>query len=426
MNFKYFLDSIYQRNSGNVKLGLERMLSILKSMDSPHLKLQGIHIAGTNGKGSTAAMIEALALAHDIKTGLNTSPHLVDYNERIRFNRKNISDSELMNTFQKWQQVFEDNEASFFEITTSMAFYLFHKHQVDLSIFEVGLGGRLDGTNPFKSTVTAITSISYDHPKSLGDSVEKIAFEKAGIIKQNTPLVLGKIPKKLSEIIKQVAEQKNAQLYEYGKDFQIDNITTDENSTTFDYLSDDFSLSQVSTNLIGSHQAYNAAVALTSFSHFMKKTSRKMDLDKVRKDLKDVFWLGRMQIISRNPLVIIDGAHNEEGMKSLVDNIAMLFPQKKIHFILAILRDKKLDIIIKKICSLNCKIYITKNNSARAAEIDEQKLIVQKYTDNYQTFANIMDAVNSALKEVSKNEVIVISGSLYTISEVLKGKIFFK
>ena len=191
------------------------------------------------------------------------------------------------------------------------------------------------------------------------------------------------------------------------------------------------------TKIEASAKARDYMFGLTLFSDFTARDiqaaegtpagkSKDFDLDKVRSGFNDVFWLGRMQVLSRNPLVIIDGAHNEEGMTSLVDNIATLFPQKRVHFILAILRDKKLDIIIKKICSLNCKIYISKNSSARAAEIDEQEIIVQKYTEHYQTYENIMSAVNSALKEVSKNEIIIISGSLYTISEVLKEKNIFK
>lgn len=176
MKYQQFLDYIYQRHSGNVKLGLDRMHKILAAMNEPNLKLAGIHIAGTNGKGSTAAMCEALSLQHGITTGLNTSPHLIDYRERFRINGKNIDFTELLTTYRKWEKIFEKNEASFFEITTAMAFYIFHEKNVRNAIFEVGLGGRLDGTKPFSATVSAITSISYDHPKSLGESVEKIAF----------------------------------------------------------------------------------------------------------------------------------------------------------------------------------------------------------------------------------------------------------
>ena len=236
MKYQEFLDYIYQRHSGNVKLGLERMENILKAMDFPNEKLKGIHIAGTNGKGSVAAICEALSLEYGLKTGLNTSPHLVDYRERIRINGKNIQLNELMQTYKKWQPVLEKNEASFFEITTAIAFHYFFQKQIENAIFEVGLGGRLDGTNPFAATVSVITTISYDHTKSLGDSIKKIAYEKAGILKNNTPLILGKMDKTASNIIKQVAADKNAPVYKLGKDFKISNPLIKESGTTFNYF----------------------------------------------------------------------------------------------------------------------------------------------------------------------------------------------
>ena len=228
MKYQEFLDYIYQRHSGNVKLGLDRMQNILRSMSSPNKKLLGIHIAGTNGKGSTAAMCEALSIQYGMKTGLNTSPHLVDYRERIRLNGINIKLEELISTYKKWETVLEENEASFFEITTAMAFDVFYANKVDNAIFEVGLGGRLDGTNPFESTVSVITTISFDHTKSLGDTVEKIAFEKAGIIKKNTPLILGKITEEAKKVIKKRAGKLNASILEYGRDFSISNIKINE------------------------------------------------------------------------------------------------------------------------------------------------------------------------------------------------------
>jgi dihydrofolate synthase/folylpolyglutamate synthase len=422
MNYKEFLEYIYQRHSGNVKLGLDRMLKILKKMGNPNGKLNGIHIAGTNGKGSTAAMCEAMSLTHNIKTGLNTSPHLVDYRERIRINGKNIKLNELMKIYQKWQSVFEENEASFFEITTSMAFYHFVSKQVDNAIFEVGLGGRLDGTNPFKATVTAITSISYDHPKSLGESIEQIAREKAGIIKKNTPLIIGKMSYKARNILKQIARDNDSQIYEYGKDFTVSNINLDISGTIFDYFSNDLVIKKIKTNLPGKHQAYNAAVAIASFLEFFKKTNRNIDISKIKKALNKVQWQGRMQILSENPLVIIDGAHNVEGVKSLTHNLTALFPDKRILFVLAILRDKNLREIIKCICSISYKVYISKNKSTRAAEIEDQVKYVKKNKVEYEAIYDVVKAVKKALQDAKKDDIVIISGSLFTISEVLKAK----
>lgn len=422
MKYQEFLDYIYQRHSGNVKLGLDRMLNILDKMGNPNKKLRGIHIAGTNGKGSTAAICEALSLEYGIKTGLNTSPHLVDYRERIRVNGKNIKLYELIKSYKKWQPIFEKNEASFFEITTSMAFYYFIKNKVENAIFEVGLGGRLDGTNPFTPTVSVITTISYDHTKSLGNALEKIAYEKAGIIKKNTPLILGKMDKIASEIIKKIAEEKDAPIYEFEKDFNVSNISFSESGTEFDFKSRMLNLEKLSTNLIGRHQAYNSATAIMTFLIFLEEINKTIDTYKIRKALRKVNWQGRMEILSKTPLVLIDGAHNEEAIKCLSQNLKELFPDKKIYFVMAILRDKNLKSIIKNICDVSYKIYISKNKSTRAAEIEDQVKFVQQDHNNYEIISDVVKATQKAISEAQEEDVIVISGSLYTISEVLKAE----
>lgn len=422
MKYQEFLDYIYQRHSGNVKLGLDRINNILKEMNYPNLALKGIHIAGTNGKGSTAAMCEAMSIKYNFKTGLNTSPHLIDYRERIRLNGKNITFKDLLTVYKKWETILEKHEASFFEITTAMAFNYFQENNVENAIFEVGLGGRLDGTNPFAATVSIITTISLDHTKSLGDTIEKIAYEKAGIIKENTPVVLGKMDRTAVEVIKKIAEEKNAPVYEFGKDFDISDIHIDENGSTFNYHDQQTELPGLTINLLGKHQPYNAAVAIKAFSLFLKKTGTPFAETKIRKSLIDINWPGRMQIISKNPTVIIDGAHNEEGMRVLINNLEVLFPDKKIFFVLAILRDKNLEQIIKDVCSVSYKIYISKNKSTRAAEIEDQVEIVKQIHKNFETVMDVVEAVEKALSEAGKEDIIIISGSLYTISEVLKEK----
>ncbi|MFO7897271.1 MAG: folylpolyglutamate synthase/dihydrofolate synthase family protein [Candidatus Cloacimonadales bacterium] len=419
MNYQEFLDYIYQRHSGNVKLGLDRIKNILAEMGNPNLQLKGIHVAGTNGKGSTSAMCEAMALAHNLSTGLNTSPHLVDYRERIRVSGQEISFAELLEIYQQWGDMFEQNEASFFEITTALAFYHFQQRKVDLAIMEVGLGGRLDGTNPFKSTVSVINTISIDHPKSLGDTVEKIAYEKAGIIKANTPVVVGKIAEPALSVIRAVATAKKAEIIQLGQDFSIENIHLDEAGTTFDYISEDLSLQQITINLLGEHQAYNCAVAITAFRLFMQKTQQELSAEKLRQGLSQINWQGRMQILQQKPTVIIDGAHNEEGIDALVKNIASIFPDKKIHFVLAILRDKNLKSIIEKICQLSYKLYISKNQSTRAAEIEEQAILAKSFGCQPILIPDVLEATKLALKNAQADELVFISGSLYTISEIL-------
>lgn len=420
MKYQDFLDYIYQRHSGNVKLGLDRMLAILEAMNNPQSKLKGIHIAGTNGKGSTAAMCEAMSIAHAMKTGMNTSPHLVDYRERFRVNGKLISLEELVSLYKKWEDTFEANEASFFEITTALAFYCFLLHNIDTAIIEVGLGGRLDGTNPFNATVSVITNISYDHTKSLGATLSKIAYEKAGIIKPNVPVIIGKMHKNALDVIRETAKKKNAPVLAYDKDFVVKNVRVNCDGTHFDYCSSDLNIKDLRTNLLGSHQAMNAALAITAFKTYMKTISKSYVPHLISSALDKVYWPGRLQVINQNPLILIDGAHNEKGVKNLVANLKQIYPHKRIRFVMAILRDKNLKEIIKSICSVSSKVYISKNQSARAAEIEDQQRYVQQCGTEHEIIHDVVLATKKAVNDASISDVIVISGSLYTISEVLK------
>ncbi|MCD4651183.1 MAG: bifunctional folylpolyglutamate synthase/dihydrofolate synthase [Candidatus Cloacimonetes bacterium] len=425
MTYKEFLNLITQRHSGNVKYNLDRMHAILKAMDSPETQMQGIHIAGTNGKGSTAAMCEVIAIAHRQSTGLNTSPHLVDYRERIRFSGNNITATVLMDTYAQWKQLFEEQEASFFEITTAMAFYLFHRKKVDTAIFEVGLGGRLDGTNPFQSTVSVITSIALDHPKSLGDTLEQIAAEKAGIFKPGVSVVLGKLPDVALAVILKKAGTLDIPVYKYGEQFAVENVTISTSGTSFDYSFagtngiPSISMKQLKINLLGKYQAYNAACAITSFLIYCHKLNLNFNVGAVRSALPRINWKGRLQLIHSEPTVVLDGAHNEEGVTHLVENMRYLFPTQRIRVVVAILRDKKLDKMIADLCAIAFKVYISKNKSNRAAEIEEQEAVARQSGVPYSIAFDVLEATTEAMKESAPDDVILITGSLYTISEIL-------
>ncbi|MCB5250645.1 MAG: folylpolyglutamate synthase/dihydrofolate synthase family protein [Candidatus Cloacimonadales bacterium] len=426
MEYKEFLELIYQRYSGNVKLGLERVEKIFSELGNPDKKLKGIHVAGTNGKGSTSSILEALSIGQGKTTGMNTSPHLIDYCERFRVNGKNPSYLEILELHNRLQHVFDKNEASFFEISTALAMQLFFEQNLDTSIIEVGLGGRLDGTNTFNSTVSVITTVSLDHPKSLGDSIEKIAFEKAGIIKEGIPLVLGKIVDNAKEVILQEAAKKNVPVYIFGKDFYTHNIKTESDGTAFDYElpNKSISLKNLKVKLLGSHQATNAATAITAFILYNEALGRVIDYDKLRSSLMQVNWFGRMQILKQKPLVLIDGAHNEEGVKTLVANLKEMYPNKYFRFVVAILRDKKLDIMIEDICNFAQEIYISKNHSERAADLDEQIEVAKRFNIPHYACDDLLSACKSAFDKTKEDDILVITGSLYTISEVLKEKIF--
>jgi len=478
MNYEDFLKEIYIRHSTNVKLGLERMYALLEKMGYPNQKLQGIHVAGTNGKGSVCATLESLLRSYGFSTGLNTSPHLIDYTERFRINGENITPDELMSLYSRYEHLFAETEASFFEITTALAFALFVEKKIHSSIIEVGLGGRLDGTNPFNSTVTVITSISLDHPKSLGDTIPMIAYEKAGIIKSGIPVVIGSMPNEARNEILKVAHSKNAPTYIIDNDFFIKNITLSVEATYFDYSFPKYNihLENLSTNLLGRHQAHNVALALTAFfiylsvertaSHtvgtaFMpsetertafipSETERTVFIPSetertafmpsetertafipsetertaLMPSLRSINWFGRLQVLNRDPLIVIDGAHNEEGVSTLIENILEMFPDRKYHFLVAILRDKRLDNMIREICKIAEIIYISKNSSDRAADIEEQVDVAIECGTPFYADADIVSSAKKCIAGLNpKTDMMIVTGSLYTIAELLKTNI---
>ncbi len=420
MTYQEFLEYIYKRHSGNIKLGLERIESILQSLGNPHRLLAGVHVAGSNGKGSTCAMLEALALQSSYSTGFNSSPHLVDYLERFRLNGKNSDYQQIMELYLEHRQIFEDNEASFFETTTALAFELFARRKVDFNIFEVGLGGRLDGTNPFVPDVSVITSISLDHTKSLGDSLEKIAYEKAGIIKQGVPVVIGKMPAAALAVIEKVAKAKRARVYRCGHEFTVADISLNSEGTTFVYKSPAGVSTSYTTNLLGVHQAYNAACALTAFSLFEQQRSKSIDTENLRRGLQSVHWQGRMQIVCQSPTIVLDGAHNEEGVNSLVDSLQEIFPQREKVFVVSILRDKNLQKMYAKIAGVAKSIVFCQNSNSRAADEKLQTQILAGLTDAYCYERSVESALQKARKIAKNDDLIVVCGSLYWVGEVLR------
>jgi dihydrofolate synthase/folylpolyglutamate synthase len=348
----------------------------------------------------------------------------VDYRERIRLNGKEIEAEELLRTYDKWGTILQENEASFFEITTAMAFAYFLEQKVNCAIFEVGLGGRLDGTQPFAAEVSVITSISYDHVKSLGNTLEKIAGEKAGIIKRGQKVVIGEIPASALAVIQQVATDRGADVLVSGRDFYVENIRISEEGTIFDYIGIDVTYLDLKVNLLGIHQAYNAALAITAYRLWLQASHQTPDEKILREALNKVNWQGRMQILHTKPTVIIDGAHNAEGVEKLVINLKEIFKGKRILTVLAILRDKNLDEMIRLISQVSDRLFISKNKSKRAAEIADQVAIAEKYGAYYETSYDVITALKRALAEAGEEDIIVIAGSLYTITEVLAERIF--
>lgn len=421
MLYKEFLEHIYQKYSGNVKLELDRMVGLLQEMAHPERSFGGMHVAGTNGKGSVCATLEALCLAYDLRTGLNTSPHLIDYTERFRINGKDLDFETVLGVFEEHEELFERWDASFFEITTTIAFELFRRSQIQSAIIEVGLGGRLDATNLFTPDVAAITTIGLDHIKTLGGTVEKIAAEKAGIIKAGIPVVIGRIPESPLKIITDIAVERKAPYYLAEVDFKTKIVSNGIEGIVFDYSFGDYSFKALNANLIGEHQATNISIALTTFILYCQKSGINISEARIREALQKINWRGRMQLIGRKPYVLVDGAHNMQGIEALVSNLKSIFPGKKFRFVFSILADKDYAHMLAAIYPLAEMIYIAQNSSDRAATIEQQARAIEEQGALCISASNVKEAYQMAVSEATEEDILICGGSLYTVGEILNG-----
>ncbi|MDD3234939.1 MAG: bifunctional folylpolyglutamate synthase/dihydrofolate synthase [Candidatus Cloacimonetes bacterium] len=420
MLYQEFLDHIYKKYSGNVKLELSRMTGLLADMGNPESALHGFHVAGTNGKGSVCATLEALCLAHGLSTALNTSPHLISYTERFRINGMELPFETILAAFHKYEPLFEKWDASFFEITTAIAFGVFAERKTQAAVIEVGLGGRLDATNLFVPDVEVITNIGLDHVKTLGGTLEIIAGEKAGIIKEGIPLVLGNIEESPKSIIEAVALAKEAPVYRYNQEW-FATVNSDQlDGLSFDYSFEGYCFKDLRANLIGEHQAINLSTALTAFILYAKSKSITVQEESVRLALQSINWQGRMQVLSTSPVLIIDGAHNVHGVTALMKTLASMFPQRKLKFIISILGDKDYSEMIHLFCSHADLLYIAQNQSDRAASVEAQVAAVSKYGVPYKTSASVGEALKLALSESNPDDILIAGGSLFTVGEVLQ------
>jgi len=420
MQYQEFLDHIYKKYSGNVKLELSRMTGLLKDMGNPERQLKGFHVGGTNGKGSVCATLEALALANNQSTALNTSPHLINYTERFRVNGRELDFNTILSTFQRYEALFEKWDASFFEITTAIAFAIFAEENPDIAIIEVGLGGRLDATNLWIANVMVITNIGLDHVKTLGGTMELIAAEKAGIIKPGIPLVLGEIEPSPLAIIEGIALANKAPAYRYGKDWWTETVSDELGAMSFDYCFANYKFKALKSNLIGEHQAVNIGCAITAYLLHAQLSHKSISESSIRQAIRQINWQGRMQLLSTSPVLIVDGAHNVHGIKALKRSLDKIYPGRKLKFLLSILADKDYSEMIHLICSMADTVYIAQNQSDRAATVEAQLAEVQKHGVICKTADSVQQALALALSECAADDVIIAGGSLYTVGEVLQ------
>ncbi len=378
------------------KPGLNNIKSLLKKIGNPHQNLKTIHIAGTNGKGSTAHILTSILIENGYKVGLFTSPHIKDFRERIKINGQLISKEEVLMFVNQFKPVFDELEPSFFEITTAMAFYFFNQHKCDISVIETGLGGRLDSTNVILPEVSVITNIGIDHTSFLGNTLKEIATEKAGIIKKNTPVVIGDFNKETYCVFESKSKEENAQLIVSN---QIQNIKTD---------------------LLGQFQQKNCSTALTTINVLKQKgwffddAKTNLALTRVKSNTN---FKGRLDQISDHPKIIVDASHNEDGVKNLFKEIELMnFNQ--LHCIYATSSDKNVAVIMTYFPK-KANYYFTTFNSKRSLPLKQLNKLAAENQLNFTSFNHPKEALLAAQQQYKQGDLILIFGSFFLLEKII-------
>jgi len=415
MNYQEAIEFIHAADWKGSVLGLERITDLMHRLGDPQNNLKFIHIAGTNGKGSTSIMLSSILTAAGLKTGLNTSPHLVKYNERIKINGQDISDEDLIGAAEEVRDAVSQMEdiPTEFERFTAISFVYFAKVMCDIVVLEVGLGGRLDSTNVINAPeVAVITNLGLEHTEVLGDTIEKIAFEKSGIIKKGCDVVLYHQSPEAEAVVKSKA-------FECGSDITITNpdeqklVSCDLFGQTIDYRS----RKSLLLNLIGVYQYYNCAVVLDTVDALIKRGFQ-ISEEAVMEGLKAVKWPARFEVLSRKPLVLLDGAHNPNGVEALEDCVKTFLPGQKITFAFGVMADKDYRLMINTIKPYAHSFIAMGPEYYRALSSDKLAEAIKEETGLPVTDAgSVENGVRIAFKEAEKRPVVIF-GSLYQVSEV--------
>lgn len=392
-----------KKDSKDYRISLYNFKKDLKPFGNPHKKLKGFLIGGTKGKGSTSHIIEAICRKAGYTTGLFTSPHLFSYRERIKINGEPITKRKFASLMEEIAE--KNTDLSVFETLTIMAFLLFYREKVNYSIFEVGLGGRLDATNVFNPDVSIITSISYDHTEILGKTLPKIAKEKAKILREGKINISAPQDAKVEEILKKEVDGD----IEFVKNYKM--ISMDKDQTAFELKGEN-----LFTNLIGKAQALNASLAITA----CRKVGINLNNKELNESLMNLKIPGRFQIISRNPDIIIDGAHNVASIKNLKDTIKEVF-NKRVLLVFSCLKDKDIKGMLKTIKPVVKKIYPTEISYTRKMPLDEiKKIAKEEGMEMVDTTGIPAKDLKKATKDASISDIIIVTGSFYLPGEALK------
>jgi dihydrofolate synthase / folylpolyglutamate synthase len=409
------------RKFGDMKLGLERVQKMLDGLGNPEKGLKYVHIGGTNGKGSTVAMVSSILSYAGYKVGTYTSPHLTDFTERITIRGKKIPKEEVVRLFDELMPIADEmgkagDGVTFFEFTTALAIKYFAANKVDLTVMEVGIGGRLDATNVITPIVSVITNIGLEHTEILGDTREKIAREKAGIIKSNGNLVTSTDPA-IYALLKGICNERKSKIYLVGSDIKINQVSTGERSQSFNIEGFGKDYRNVQCKLIGEHQLSNAGCAFGAIE-ILNQNGFKITEEAFRSGLANVVWPGRLELMQDNPRIILDCAKDPLAMKALKNSLTTIFKYDKLITILSISSDKQIPAMLNEIVPISDMIIATRHNvGGRAIDPNELADMASKYGKKAISVMGVNEAIDAAINVSTPNTLICVTGSVFLVGE---------
>lgn len=385
-----------QKGKSAFNAKLDKSISFSKYLSYPENKFKSIHVAGTNGKGSSSHMLASILQEAGYKTGLYTSPHLKDFRERIKINGKPVNEDFVVDFISEHQEYLELNQLSFFEMTVGMAFDFFAREEVDIAVVEVGLGGRLDSTNIITPEVSLITNIGLDHTDMLGDTLEKIAIEKAGIIKKDVPVVVSEFQEEVSKTFETIAQERNTKIIFAEKEIK----------------------KEYKTSLLGNYQVKNIKGIVAAIKELkgFEITDSHIEFGLTRV-VENTGLLGRWQVLSENPTIVCDTAHNQEGL-SLVLNQIKIQPYETLHMVLGFVNDKNLDLILP-LFPKDAKYYLARPDIPRGLDVSLLQDKALEYGLKGESYNSVQDAFNNAKLNASESDLIFVGGSTFVVAKMV-------
>ncbi len=423
--YRETIDYLYALQKHGIKLALSNSITLMSRLGDPHRDFRSVHVAGTNGKGSTSSFIATMLQAAGYRVGLYTSPHLVNFTERIRINNVPVTEATVVELAGRVRDASRkaagpDGTVSlnptFFEVATAMAFACFAEEGVDLAVIEVGMGGRLDSTNVITPLVSVITNIELEHTEFLGNTLTQIAGEKAGIIKPGVPVVTGATQQEVITVIEQEAAAHRAAVYRLSRDF-IPGPVTSRREQVFDYRGIDTSFEKLRINMLGRYQVDNACLALATIER-LRKSGVIVDEPAVRRGLEQTRWEGRLELVARRPDIYLDGAHNPASARKLAAIVREMRPAyRRIVLIIGILGDKDYQGISSALVPLADHVVATKPQYSRAMDVRALASEIQKLHGSVETAETVAEAIAAAGRAASPDDLVLITGSLYVVGD---------